>query len=150
MSRTSGKRRSWTSASAASGVSLVTDSLGWKRSTTGSASIDALSRSRAEALLDAVRHATTQRCADESWVHVVVDGTSLRIADRNQQWWVRARGERRYDCADRNLDEKETQHWVNAIVDAAIALDSARTKPWFQIDREGDRYWILKAPQESV
>jgi len=141
---------------------------------------------RTEDILDAVEAATLRRCGTEDWVHVAVDGTSLRIADRtrskgfggigstlngasglkvvhayavsadgvplgvlNQHWWVRARGDKRYDCADRPLDGKETQHWVNAIGDAAMALDTVDTKPWFQVDREGDRYWTLKALQDS-
>lgn len=140
---------------------------------------------RAESLLNAVRGATAQRCANQSWVHVVVDGTSLRIVDRqrvkgfggvgstlngasglkvvhayavssdgiplgvlNQQWWIRARRQKRNDCDDRPLDDKESQHWVNAIGDAAMTLDAVRTRPWFQVDREGDRYWTLKALQD--
>ncbi|WP_394827947.1 transposase DNA-binding-containing protein [Pendulispora albinea] len=42
---------------------------------------------RSEDLLAAVRSATVRRCADESWVHVVVDGTSLRLTD-----WKREKG----------------------------------------------------------
>jgi hypothetical protein len=128
-------------------------------------------------MLAAVTTATSRRCKKDSWVHVVVDGTSLRITDRrrskgfggvgstlngasglkvvhayavsehgvprgilNQQWWIRERKQKRNDCDDRPLDGKETQHWVNAIGEAAITLDAVRTKPWFQIDREGDRY----------
>ena len=39
---------------------------------------------RVESILDAVRSATTVRCAGQLWVHVVVDGTSLRITDRGR------------------------------------------------------------------
>jgi hypothetical protein len=70
------------------------------------------------------------------------DGVPLGVL--NQQWWRRARRKKRYDCADRPLDDKESQHWVNAIGDAAMTLETMGTKPWFQIDREGDRYWTLK------
>jgi hypothetical protein len=38
-------------------------------------------RIRGADLLAAVRSATTRRCAGEPWVHVVVDGTSLRLTD---------------------------------------------------------------------
>jgi hypothetical protein len=34
---------------------------------------------RAGDLLAATRAATTRRCEQESWVHVVIDGTSLRL-----------------------------------------------------------------------
>ena len=141
---------------------------------------------RVEALLDAARTATTRRCADESWVHVVVDGTSLRLTDRrrtkgfggvgstnngasglkvvhayavssggvpvgilNQQWWARERRKKRADCQQRPLDDKETRHWVNAIDQAANSLAEVGSRAWFQVDREGDRYWTLKALRDS-
>ncbi|WXB19694.1 IS4 family transposase [Pendulispora albinea] len=141
---------------------------------------------RSEDLLAAVRSATVRRCADESWVHVVVDGTSLRLTDwkrekgfggvgstqlgasglkvihayavspqgvplgvLNQQWWIRARRKKRIDCQSRPLEDKETRHWVDAIRDATLALTAGGSKAWFQVDREGDRYWTLKALRDS-
>jgi hypothetical protein len=141
---------------------------------------------RSEGILAAVQAATLQRCEDAPWVHVVVDGTSLRLTDRrrtkgfgavgstqngasglkvvhayaisesgvpigmlNQQWWCRERRRKRNDCQRRPLEEKETRHWVNAIDSANAALASIGSKPWFQVDREGDRYWTLKALQDS-
>lgn len=139
-----------------------------------------------ERILNAVQTATLRRCEDAQWVHVAVDGISLRIADRrrakgfgavgsthngasglkvvhayaisesgvplgvlNQQWWCRERRMKRRDCQRRPLEDKETRHWVNAIGDAAVALGSVGSKAWFQVDREGDRYWTLKALQDS-
>jgi hypothetical protein len=138
------------------------------------------------ALLTAMGGATARRCASTPWVHVVVDGTSLRLTDckrtkgfgavgstdngasglkvihayavtpggvplgvLNQQWWARPRRKKRNDCTARPLEEKETRHWVNAIHEAAATLKDARSKAWFQIDREGDRYWTLKALRDS-
>jgi hypothetical protein len=67
----------------------------------------------------------------------------------NQQWWARARRKKQADCQNRPLEAKETLHWVNAINDAALALTDAESRAWFQIDREGDRYWTLKALRDS-
>jgi hypothetical protein len=137
-------------------------------------------------MLDAMGAATARRCADESWVHVVVDGTSLRLTDYrrtkgfgavgstnngasglkvvhayavsgegvpmgmlNQQWWARPRRKKRTDCQHRPLEDKETRHWVNAIGQAATALTDVGSKAWFQIDREGDRFWTLKSLRDS-
>lgn len=141
---------------------------------------------RSADILDAMQAATVRRCADEPWVHVVVDGTSLRLTDRrrtkdfggvgstdngasglkvvhayavsecgvplgllNQQWWARERRKKRADCQHRPLEAKETRHWVNAIEHAGEAVTSAGSKPWFQVDREGDRYWTLKALRDA-
>jgi hypothetical protein len=141
---------------------------------------------RGDDLLAAVQIATVRRCEKESWVHVVVDGTSLRLTDcdrtkgfgavgssrngasglkvihayavsetgvpmgvLNQQWWARARRRKRKDCQQRPLEEKETRHWVNAIGQAATALATVQSKPWFQVDREGDRYWTLKSLRDA-
>jgi Transposase Tn5 dimerisation domain len=72
-------------------------------------------------------------------------GVPLGIVD--QQWWVRAPRKKRKDCQRRALQDKETLHWVRAIEQATRALDGQRA--WFQIDREGDRYWTLKALHDS-
>jgi len=136
---------------------------------------------RSESLLAAVEEATLRRCGREPWVHVVVDGTSLKLPDwkrekdfgavgstlngarglkvihayavaangnplgiMNQQWWTRQAHKKRSDCKDRPLAEKETVHWVHAIWHATRALvQAAGPRAWFQVDREGDRFWTL-------
>lgn len=152
------------------------------------AAYDFLSNSnvRASDLLAATSTATTRRCEQEAWVHVVIDGTSLRLTDiertkgfgavgsthngasglkvvhayavsaegvplglLNQQWWARQRRRKRHDCHLRPLEEKETVHWVRSIQQASSALTTAGSKAWFQLDREGDRYWTLKALHDS-
>jgi hypothetical protein len=40
-------------------------------------------------------------------------------------------------------------HWVRSIQDADSALAAVGSKAWFQLDREGDRYWTLRAPHDS-
>jgi hypothetical protein len=47
------------------------------------------------------------------------------------------------------LGDKETLHWVKAIEEAASALAAVGAKAWYQIDREGDRFWTLKALRDS-
>jgi Transposase DNA-binding/Transposase Tn5 dimerisation domain len=137
---------------------------------------------RQEAMLAATEAATVRRCASAPWVHVVVDGTSLRLPDwkrkkdfgavgstlngarglkvihayavsadgtpigvLNQQWWTRIARKKRTDCQDRPLAEKETLHWVRSIGQATRALVLGGSRAWFQVDREGDRYWTLAA-----
>lgn len=139
-----------------------------------------------EAILAAVEQATVRRCAEAPWVHVVVDGTSLKLPDwkrekdfgavgstlngarglkvihayavspdgtpvgvLNQQWWQRPAHKKRSDCNDRPLAEKETRHWVQAIGQATRALVLGASRAWFQIDREGDRYWTLAALERT-
>ena len=139
---------------------------------------------RPDALLASIQQATAMRSSEEPFVYVVVDGTSLRLTDRqltkdfgavgstanaarglklvhsyaisprgvptgivDQQWWVRHPRKKRNDCQRRALQDKETIHWVRSIEQATKALDGQRI--WFQIDREGDRYWTLKALHDS-
>lgn len=141
---------------------------------------------RQDAMLAAMETATVRRCASAPWVHVVVDGTSLRLTDRkqqkdfgaigstlnaarglkvihayavsadgtpvgllNQQWWTRAARKKRADCDERPLTEKETLHWVRSIGQATRALVLGGSRAWFQVDREGDRYWTLAALHQT-
>jgi|HubBroStandDraft_1064217.scaffolds.fasta_scaffold73442_1 hypothetical protein len=152
------------------------------------AAYDFLSNSnvRADDLLAATQEATARRCEKEDWVHVVIDGTSLRLTDvdrakgfgavgstrngasglkvvhayavspkrvplglLNQQWWARPRRRKRHDCHLRPLEEKETVHWVRSIQQASSALRAVASRAWFQLDREGDRYWTLKTLHDS-
>jgi hypothetical protein len=137
---------------------------------------------RQESMLAATEAATVRRCEQAPWVHVVVDGTSLKLPDwqrrkdfgavgstnngarglkvihayavsadgtpvgiLNQQWWARPTRKKRSDCQNRPLEDKETVHWVRAIGRATRALVLAGSRAWFQVDREGDRYWTLAA-----
>ena len=95
-------------------------------------------------MLAAVEEATVARCGNEPWVHVVVDGTSLKLPDwkrektplgiLNQQWWTRQAHKKRSDCQDRPLSEKETIHWVHSIWHATRALlQAGGPQAWFQV-----------------
>ena len=74
---------------------------------------------------------------------VSADGTPIGVL--NQQWWTRTARKKRKDCQDRSLAEKETIHWVRSIGQATRALVLGGSRAWFQVDREGDRYWTLAA-----
>jgi hypothetical protein len=137
----------------------------------------------ASAVAKAMYVATSRRCAEDAYVFVSVDGSSLTLSDRrktkdfgavgstrqgacglkvvsayavssqgvplgilSQIWWSRAPGLKRNDCHARPLEEKETQHWVDAM-DASIdvlAQGAPTTQAWFVLDREGDKRHCLE------
>jgi hypothetical protein len=75
---------------------------------------------------------------------VGVDGVPLGVLD--QQYWTRT--ERQVKASvTREVSEKETKHWINAINDSVERLqeESPATKACIVIDREGDNHHILKA-----
>ncbi|MFO0590660.1 MAG: transposase DNA-binding-containing protein [Polyangiaceae bacterium] len=69
------------------------------------------------------------------------------------QWWARPKHKpkHRHRCsAARKVAEKETQHWVNAIEQSAQAFKvPSETRAWFQLDREGDAWPVLRKLAES-
>jgi hypothetical protein len=69
------------------------------------------------------------------------DGVPLGVLD--QFWWARGPKKKRNTSRERPLEDKETQHWTNTIASSAATLTQAGLQGWFQIDREGDGYWIL-------
>jgi hypothetical protein len=74
-------------------------------------------------------------------------GVPLGILD--QQWWNRVRRAKRRDCRERRVQDKETRHWLASIGASAEQLEAVRTKAWFQVDREGDRYALLTTLHRS-
>lgn len=75
------------------------------------------------------------------------DGVPLGVVD--EQWWCRVASKKRHDCARRPLGDKETLYWVRTIERATSVLSNVGVKAWFQIDREGDRYWTLRTLHDS-
>lgn len=74
----------------------------------------------------------------------------------SQQWWIRAaapkrRNRKRRGRDSRKVEEKETQHWLDAIEDTTRRIEEGapRTRAWFQLDREGDAWPLLVALTES-
>jgi hypothetical protein len=66
------------------------------------------------------------------------DGTPLGVT--SQRWWARKSGKKRHDRAKRKVNEKETSHWLKAIVESREVLGqhAGATRPWFVLDREAD------------
>lgn len=62
-----------------------------------------------------------------------------------QVWWQRQSDAAKKDRARRHTQEKETQHWLDAMQQtrAAMAANAPRTRLWFQLDREGDAWPII-------
>lgn len=74
----------------------------------------------------------------------------------SQQWWSRKaapkrRSKKRRGRDSRKVEEKETQHWLDAIKDTTFRLEKGApgTRAWFQLDREGDAWPQLVALTES-
>jgi hypothetical protein len=74
----------------------------------------------------------------------------------SQQWWSRKaapkrRNKKRRGRDSRKVEEKETQHWLDAIEDTTRRLEEGapRTRAWFQLDREADAWPQLIALTES-
>jgi hypothetical protein len=75
-------------------------------------------------------------------IAVAPTGTPLGLMA--MQWW--ARGERvKVPRRRRSTEEKELQHWLDAVAEiaGAMKLTAPKTRAWFQIDREGDAQHLL-------
>jgi transposase-like protein/transposase Tn5 family protein len=75
---------------------------------------------------------------------ISVDGVPLGLC--GQRYWARAKrskGRRKHDL--RKTEDKETQNWLTVMeeVRAVYEKDGGQTKPWFQLDREGDCWPVL-------
>ena len=81
-----------------------------------------------------------------SAIAVLPDGTPQGIV--GQSYWTRPRQTKRGKKATRRLrvEDKETQQWLDVISSAAarFAELAPSSRPWFQIDREGDAWAILQ------
>jgi hypothetical protein len=85
-------------------------------------------------------------------VAVSPQGVPLGIAAL--EWWTRPNErprERDRPNAARKVKDKETQHWIEAVeyVSTSFAECAPSTRAWFQLDREGDAWTILKSLEAS-
>jgi Transposase DDE domain len=135
----------------------------------------------------AIYQACAARCAGQPWVLVPIDGSSLKLSDKNkdkgfgpigalakgargvkminaiavteegtpqglcgQVYWVRKEEAVQTPREKRTVQEKETRYWIETMgqVRAAFGAQAPKTKPWFQIDREGDAWPILQDAKE--
>lgn len=72
------------------------------------------------------------------------EGVTLGVS--GQRWWKRPLGRvRRAHHHCRDVDDKETSHWLHVIDQArdARSVHAPGTKLWFQLDREADSWTIL-------
>lgn len=72
------------------------------------------------------------------------DGVPLGIS--SQRYWIRAEGRRREHRDKLRPTEKETQHWLDAMKQTREVMEqyAPSTRCWFQLDREGDAWPMLK------
>ena len=72
------------------------------------------------------------------------DGEALGVS--SQQWWRRSDIRRRQHRDQLQPDQKETRHWLAAMEQtrAVMAKNAPSTRCWFQLDREGDAWPILR------
>src|SRR5260370_16173203 len=86
-----------------------------------------------------------------SAIAVTPDGTPQGLV--GQSYWTRERGgQRKKDTRNqRNVEDKETQHWIDVIEQArsAFAEVAPETRPWFQLDRGADAWPILQLAAKS-
>jgi hypothetical protein len=72
------------------------------------------------------------------------DGVPLGIS--SQRYWVRTEKRRREHRDELRPQEKETRHWLDAMKQTreVMAEHAPSTRCWFQLDREGDAWPMLK------
>jgi hypothetical protein len=86
---------------------------------------------------------------------LTVSAKGVPIGLTAQEWWLRRdkvpAGQRTADRDKREVIEKETQRWIDAMVrsEAVMAEHAPRTRLWFQLDREADAWPILRHADES-
>jgi hypothetical protein len=73
------------------------------------------------------------------------EGVPLGLA--TLQWWTRSL-QTRSSPAHRKPADRETQHWIDAVQDVTQAFKGS-TRAWFQIDREGDAWRLLRELSDS-
>lgn len=71
------------------------------------------------------------------------DGVALGVS--SQRWWTRPERRRRQHRDKLLPEQKETQHWLDAIKQTreVMAKHAPGTRCWFQLDREGDAWPML-------
>lgn len=72
------------------------------------------------------------------------DGVPLGVS--SQQWWTRPQRRRRRHRDTLRPDQKETRHWLAAMKQTRQVMEANApgTRCWFQLDREGDSWSILR------
>lgn len=78
---------------------------------------------------------------------LVLTAAGVPLGISSQRYWVRANRRRRKHRDELRPEEKETQHWLDAMEQTrqVMAKHAPSTRCWFQLDREGDAWPMLKA-----
>jgi hypothetical protein len=63
----------------------------------------------------------------------------------SQVWWTRTGAPAKKNHRKRPTEEKETQRWLDAIQQTreVLGANAPQTRPWFQLDREGDAWPVI-------
>jgi len=77
---------------------------------------------------------------------MVLSGDGVPLGVSSQQWWTRPKRRRRRHRNALRPDQKETQHWLAAMKQTREVMEkyAPGTRCWFQLDREGDSWPILR------
>jgi hypothetical protein len=77
---------------------------------------------------------------------MVLSPEGIPIGVSSQRWWVRPPRRRKEHREALRPEEKETRHWLDAIEQTRQVMQehAPGTRCWFQLDREGDAWPILK------
>jgi len=77
---------------------------------------------------------------------MVLSPEGVPIGVSSQRYWIRADRRRRMHRDRLRPEEKETQHWLDAMKQTreVMAAHAPATRCWFQLDREGDAWPMLK------
>jgi hypothetical protein len=76
---------------------------------------------------------------------LLVSALGVPLGLGSQVWWERAADAAKKHRHKRRTEEKETQHWLEAIEQTrqAMRAQAPQTRCWFQLDREGDAWPII-------
>jgi hypothetical protein len=76
---------------------------------------------------------------------MVLSAQGVPLGMGAQRWWTRAERQRRKHRDKLPPEQKETQHWIEAIRETREVMEAhaPSTRCWFQLDREGDAWPML-------
>jgi hypothetical protein len=77
---------------------------------------------------------------------VTADGVPQGLC--GQAWWSRSKPVTR-NCNKRKVTDKETKHWLEVIKQVRGNFAGSSCRPWFQLDRGGDAWPVLREAHDS-
>jgi Transposase DNA-binding len=77
---------------------------------------------------------------------MVLSAAGVPLGISSQQWWTRTEHKRDQHRDKLGPEEKETKHWLAAMTQTRelMAKYAPETRCWFQLDREGDAWPLLR------